>query len=75
MSYSENEKKLFRALGCKEELYHLPPTSLYTCVTLTVFVENLQGPHVDALRRAIQAVIVSGKPYRNTPEFENLIKF
>jgi hypothetical protein len=38
------------------------------------FLKNLHGNHVEALRRAGNA-IENCSPYRQTPEFEALIEF
>jgi hypothetical protein len=73
--YTEREIKLIEAFGYG----HLVPIiesgpSLYRMCVEKAFIENLEGPHVEALRRAYRA-ISKCNPYRCTKEFEKLLEF
>lgn len=76
---SAGERKILKALKkdyfikLAEDDKLMVPNMLNT-VALEVFVEHLQGPAVDALRKI---VIANQKmaPYRNTPEYEKLCEF
>lgn len=70
--YSETERKLLEAFKYDNLIDHVcVPHSLYRMCVEKVFVENMTGPAVEALRR-VYAAIQSCKPYRLTPEFEEL---
>ena len=73
--YSTNEWRLIKALGFQElgEIID-SPTALYRIMVEYVFRKNLKGNHVEALRRAYNALNVC-KPYRMTPEFDELVYF
>lgn len=72
--YSEGEIKMITACGCQELIGKMDVFQLYRICVDTVFLHDIQGPHVEALRRAFKA-FHECKPYRLTPEFEELIKF
>lgn len=73
--YSKAEQALFEALGFKDLLSHLEPWGLYRMASEKAFVNNLQGPEIEALRRGTKALLVDCKPYRMTPEFDSLVTF
>lgn len=77
-SYTNAELKLIRACSLKYlnlvKVTDINPTSLYDMLAIDMFVGNVQGPHIDALRRAVGA-IHSCNPYRWTPEFDKLCEF
>ncbi len=72
--FSENEVKLFTALDSKNLLdsFERDPVGLYFLCIREVFLENRQGPEVEALRRAGK-VLRDSSICRHTDEFENLI--
>jgi len=71
--YSDNELKMFRALGIDPSLFCLEPSSLYRIILDHIFCNNLQGPEVESFRRCYNGAFRSSKIYRNTEEFDNLI--
>lgn len=73
-TYSNNERKLFAAFYLSHLMSHLSPPRLYRLAADEAFRRNLKGAHVEALRRAVNAIDKS-EPYRLTPEFETLIAF
>ncbi len=72
--YSENEIKLFTALGWAEylEMSAIYPPTLYQMAVNKAFNDKVKSPEVDALRRGFES-IKNCKPYRMTDEFEKLI--
>jgi hypothetical protein len=75
IKYSEKEIKLFNSLGYNDLLAHIEPYVLYRMAVEKVFLDNLSGPNIEALRRAAKSMLVDGKPYRFTPEFEKLLEW
>ena len=75
IKYSEKEKYLFKTLGY-EYLFDFPvePYTLYRIAAENAFINNHQGPIIDALRKGLRAFTES-KPYRLTKEFDDLITF
>ena len=74
--YSDQEKKLFEALGLIwsiDQLGYSPPMA-YENAALRAFVHNMTGPAVEALRRGYIA-FTEGTAFRLTPEFDKLITF
>lgn len=51
-----------------------PASIIYSVVADEVFLENRQGPAVEALRRAVKA-LRKGIVRRLTPEFDALVKY
>lgn len=70
---SKNEIKIFKMLGL-EDLLSQEPAVIYRVAVELAFRKNLQGPHIDALRRGYNA-FVDCTIYRNTEAFENEIQF
>lgn len=76
--YSDAELKLIKAVS--PHLYNvihktsINPMALYTMLVCNAFRDNLCGPHIEALRRAYNA-IDSVQVYRCTPEFDKLCEF
>lgn len=61
--------------GCADLTNHIDaPIVLYRMCVEKAFMDNMTGPHVEALRRAYKA-LNSCKVYRRTEEFESLIEF
>lgn len=71
---SKNEKKLFDSLGVGHLCGKVDTIKLYYMAMEKVFVADMSGEDVDALRRAIHAINICS-PHRGTDEFENLINF
>jgi len=73
--YSAAEEKLFKALGL-EHLLKAPILAVgtYRLAIEEAFINNLQGPAVDALRRAGKSM-QNSTPYRFTTAFDALIAF
>ena len=73
--YSENEKKLFAALGIERYTEHsIVPSIVYRAAIEEAFIQNKQGGAVEALRRGAKAFLVDGTPYRLTEAFDKLIE-
>jgi hypothetical protein len=76
--YSKAELKLISVLSSHWfniiKQTSIIPSSIYGMIAQELFIENRQGPEVDALRRVCRA-ISDCKPYRRTPEFDALCKF
>lgn len=75
---SEGERRLFDALGGKHWVEHVErgvvvAPKVYDILARDVFVRGMEGPAVEALRRAIRHFDDGG--YRGQPEFEKLIGF
>jgi hypothetical protein len=76
--YSESELKLIGSinghwLNIVQKTY-LDPTSLYRILAMECFEQNRVGPETDALRRVIKS-LRECKPWRLTPEFDELCNF
>lgn len=73
--YSQQEIKLFTALGYKE-LINTPiePLRLYRLCVEKAFINNWSGPHIEALRKGFKS-LGDCYPYRMTKEFDDLIAF
>lgn len=78
--YSENEKKLFRAIWYDDlntievMLKHTSPMELYNSASLKAFRQNMKTEAVEALRRAMNH-FEQPNGYRRNDEFEKLIEF
>lgn len=74
--YSDQEIKLFSSLGYENiiGLNSIEPIVLYRMAAEEVFIKNISGPNVDALRRGLKAIVYC-ECHRNTWEFENLISY
>lgn len=72
--YSEAEKKLISFFGYADRKDLINPMALYRILAEKAFIENLQGPAVEALRRAYEA-LQSCSVYRMSPEFDKLLFF
>ena len=74
--YSENEWHLIDRYGFRNIIENsgtsLYPGLLYPMMCCKAFLVNDQGPEAAALRRGMQA-LNKCKPFRLTPEFEELI--
>ena len=55
-------------------LQYINPVTAYRMCVEEAFVNAMEGPHVEALRRAWR-VLTTCTAYRGTEEFENLISF
>jgi hypothetical protein len=73
MSYSMAELKMIDALGGMDLTKSLSPIAVYGLLVQKCFFKDLSGDAVEQLRRASQAVLVEGKPFRLTPEFDALL--
>lgn len=78
IEYSETELRLIKACSkswCEIALTtNMSPPILYDVLAADALVENKQGPHIEALKRAIMA-IRNCSPCRMTPEFDKLCEF
>lgn len=73
--YSPGEIKLFTMFGCADLVQHIDcPMTLYRICVEKAFLDNMQGSHVEALRRVYLA-LRTGAPFRMTDEFEQLVEF
>lgn len=78
--YSEQEIILFNDLGWSY-LFEgtfidnpIEPWAMYRMAVEGAFINNAQGLAVEALRKGMKAMM-DCKPYRRTPEFEELISY
>ena len=72
--YTEGELKLIRQFIPLSFLSCGTPMTTYKMCVEKAFIENMSGPHVEALRRAYRALILC-EAYRHTSEFEALVQF
>ncbi len=76
-NYSNAEIKIIETISpsslqlTTESIY---PSTVFEMMAIQCFIENKTGPAVDALRRALKASR-NCNPFRETPEYEELIKF
>lgn len=72
-AYSEKEIQMFAALGLRALLdTSITVVQLYKMAVDEAFIENLQGPAVESLRRTYGAM-AKCHPYRQTKEWDDLI--
>lgn len=71
--YSEGEIQLIKHFGYMDIAPHLDPVNLYRLMVNRAFLKDMQGPMVEALRRAANA-LEACKIYRMTPEWEKLLE-
>lgn len=75
VEYSENEIKLLSQFSsCKNIIGRIMPVVIYRMAVEESFLKNLNGPHIEALRRGFNAIIYCTHS-RMTKEFEDLISF
>jgi hypothetical protein len=76
--YSEAEKKLISAISPHWSIIasqtSIDPWAMYKILMENCFIENRQGPEIEALRRVVTA-LSKCTPYRMTPEFDKLCEF
>lgn len=72
--FSKEEIKLFKSFGCETLLTNCAAFHAYRYLTERVFIENLSGPNVEALRRGYSA-LCDLSCLRKTSEFNSLISF
>lgn len=78
IKYSEAEQNLIKAIS--EHWYHvihstdMIPVTLYRILAVECFINNKQGPAIEALRKVCKA-IEDCKIFRHTKEFDDLCKF
>lgn len=78
IDYSEAERRLISKLSNHWinviDKTSITPHRLYEILATEVFIENKQGPEIEALRKVMKACL-DCKPYRMTPEFDELCQF
>lgn len=72
--YSQEELRLFEHFGYLDLATSMMAPALYRICVEKAFLDNIQGPAVDALRRGAKA-INDCTPYRMTREFNALVDF
>lgn len=73
--YTKAEIRLISMFGYGDLVSRIEcPPGLYRMCVEKAFVEKMEGPHVEALRRAYLA-LMRCSPYRQTEEFEKLVSF
>jgi predicted Ser/Thr protein kinase len=72
--YSEAELELFQKLQVNHLVNHLEPPAIYRVAVEEAFLLERKGKEIDALRRGAKALLINGKPYRLTPEFDALVE-
>jgi hypothetical protein len=76
VEFSEAEIKLFNRFGFGYLLATtLQAVPIYRTILEHAFIENMTGPHVEVLRRGSRALLFTGRPFRMTPEFDELVSF
>lgn len=70
--YSEAEIKLFRSLGL-DTFPMMSPTQAYKWAVEKAFINRMEGPNVEALRRAV--ISLDGEGRRLTEKFDKLISY
>lgn len=75
--YTDNEKKLLRACGVDNDKVFemILPIPLYQSVAIECFKLDITGPHINALKRALNMLESTGPIYRHTKIFEKGIEF
>ena len=71
---SENERKLLSYFGYDDLIQRQPMIVLYRMCAEKAFLNKMEGPPIEALRRGLNAFIKC-HPWRMTPEFDKLIDF
>jgi hypothetical protein len=73
--YTEKEITLINSIGYAHLIPHIADgPGLYRLCVEKAFVEDMKGPHIEALRRAYKAIL-NCSPYRHTEAFEKLLEF
>jgi hypothetical protein len=70
--YSEKELLLIKYFGFAEIAERIAPSVLYNMMASKAFLNNDQSMYAESLRRCLRA-LGNSRPYRTTPEFEDLI--
>ena len=76
MIYSKQETKLLKYFGIKDHLLNdrlISPQVIYRMAVEKAFISNDRSKYSQSLRKVYLA-FQNGKIYRNTPEWESLIK-
>jgi hypothetical protein len=73
--YSEAECRLFDHFGFGYAMAHLEPAVLYRITLEHVFIGDKRGSAVESLRKGARALLFNGRPFRMTPEFDELVSF
>lgn len=78
--YSEKELEMIKCLSPHwyriiedDVLIDCTPVRLYEIIAIKCFLGSVESPAVESLRRCLEA-INNCKPYRMTPEFDELIR-
>jgi hypothetical protein len=73
--YSASEIELFRVIPGAFFDDSIAAPMLYRTAVEHCFLNNLQGPAVEALRKAAKCLLTGEGPYRFTNDFEDLLIF
>lgn len=71
--YSESELKLINHFQMKSYL-KCPAPDIYKIMVIKAFVDNDTTIYANALRKAANAILIVGTPYRMTKDFDSLIE-
>lgn len=71
-NYSAAELRLIACFGYGHLIDDISPMPLYRMMMEKAFIEDRKGDAAESLRRCMQ-VLSSGKVFRNTPEWDDLI--
>lgn len=76
--YSKKEMKMIRSISpniadLAESNETLSPVTILEMTARQAFIDDVKGPAVESLRRCMKS-IRDCNPYRNTPEYEQLIQ-
>lgn len=70
---SAKERDLFVFFGFSDLVDVVEPVVLYHLCVEKAFVDDIQGPYVDSLRRCYRALLTCSV-YRMTPEWDAMIR-
>jgi hypothetical protein len=71
--YSKNEQKIIEHFGYSHLMTVIDPLGMIRLMVEKAFLDNDQTVYAEALRRGVK-VLGYGKIYRETPEWEYLLK-
>ena len=73
--YSKSELKLIKHFQMTSYLNRtIPAPDIYKIMVIKAFVDNDTTIYANALRKAANAILIVGTPYRMTKEFDSLIE-
>jgi hypothetical protein len=71
--FSDKERDLFVFFGLSNLIDYIEPVTLYQMCVEKAFLDDIQGPYVDSLRRCYKA-LRNCSVYRMTQEWDEMIQ-